>query len=169
MRDAAINLLAAWAPVYPEEVMAAVGAVMLDPTTGVNFFISKFPLFTALPLDTVSAWLEAVGVEGSRKIARHLPHPYLDAAGQPVVPELTAWVLSHFEDDDHTFSEFCAGVHSLQTYMGDIAGAHESEAQDARRFFIHDLRRIRQWARIEHASALQNAQLHREWEDEMNP
>jgi hypothetical protein len=169
MRDAAINLLAAWAPVYPEEVMAAVGAVMLDPTTGVNFFISKFPLFTALPLDTVSAWLEAVGVEGSRKIARHLPHPYLDAAGQPVVPELTAWVLSHFEDDDHTFSEFCAGVHSLQTYMGDIAGAHESEAQDARRFFSHDLRRIRQWARIEHASALQNAQLHREWEDEMNP
>jgi hypothetical protein len=169
MRDAATNLLAAWAPVYPEEVMTGVGAVMLDPATGVNFFISKFPLFTALPLDVLTAWLEKVGAEGARKIARHLPHPYLDAAGQPIVPELTAWVLSHFEDDDRTFSEFCAGVHSMQTYMGDIAGAHESEARDARKFFNHNLRRIREWARIEHEGALENAQRMREWEDEMNP
>jgi hypothetical protein len=168
MRDTAINLLSNWAHEYPEEVMAAVGAAMLDPATGVNFFISKFPLFTALPLGVVTAWLEVAGVEGSRKIARHLPHPHLGADGQPVVPELTAWVLSRFEDDDRTFSEFCAGVHSFQTYMGDISGAHESEAQDARKFFSHDLRRIRQWARIEYASALQNAQLHREWEDEIS-
>ncbi|MFZ0771579.1 MAG: hypothetical protein WCA49_14945 [Candidatus Sulfotelmatobacter sp.] len=169
MKDTAINLLSNWAREYPEEVMAAVGAAMLDPATGVDFFISKFPLFTALPLSIVTAWLEGAGVEGARKIARHLPRPHFGADGQPAVPELTAWVLSRFEDDDRTFSEFCAGVHSFQVYMGDISGAHESEAQDARRFFNHDLRRIRQWARIEHASALQNAQFHREWEDEISP
>jgi len=168
MRDAAINLLANWAPVYPKEVMANVGLIMLDPATSVHFFISKFPFFTALPLNVVTAWLDEVGVEGARKIARHLPHPYVDA-GTGIVPPLTYWVLSRFEDDDRTFSEFCAGVHSLQTYMGDIAGAQEAEARDARKFFNHDLRRIREWARIEHAGSLQNAQRMREWEDEMSP
>jgi len=168
MRDEAINLLAAWAPDYPEEVMAGVGSAMLDPATGVYFFISKFPFFAALPLGVVTAWLEKVGVEGARKIARHLPHPYLDAAGQPMVPEITAWVLSCFENDDRTFSEFCAGVHSFQMYVGDIASTQEAEARDARKFFKHDLRRIREWARIEHAGSLQNAQRMREWEDEMN-
>jgi len=169
MRDEAISLLTTWASAYPKEVMAGVGAVMLDPKTGVYFFISKFPLFTALPMGVLTDWLEEVGVEGARKIARHLPHPYLDAEGQPVVPELTAWVLSRFEEDDRTFKEFCAGVHSLQMYMGNIAGTHESEAHDARTFFNHKLRRIREWARIEHEGALQNAQRMREWEDEMNP
>lgn len=168
MRDAATNLLANWAPVYPNEVMANVGAMMLDPAIGVHFFISKFPFFTALPLNVVTGWLDVVGVEGARKIARHLPHPYVDA-GTGIVPPLTYWVLSRFEDDDRTFSEFFAGVHSLQTYMGDIAGAQEAEAKDARKFFNHDLRRIRQWARIEHDRSLENAQRMREWEDEMSP
>jgi hypothetical protein len=149
--------------------MAGVGAVMLDPKTGVHFFISKFPLFTALPMSVLTAWLEEVGVEGARKIARHLPHPYVDADGQPAVPELTDWVLSRFEEDDRTFSEFCAGVHSLQVYMGNIAETHELEAHDARKFFNHKLRRIREWARVEHEGGLQNAQRMREWEDEMTP
>src|SRR5260370_14260642 len=104
MRDAAINLRANWASVYPQEVMANVGSIMLDPATGVHFFISKFPFFTALPLNVVTAWLEGVGVEGARKIARHLPHPYLDA-GAPVVPALTALVVWRFEADDRTYSD----------------------------------------------------------------
>ena len=168
MRDEAINLLANWASDYPNEVMTGVGSVMLDPSTGVYFFISKFPIFTALPLKVVIGWLETVGAKGARKIARHLPRPYLNADGEPMVPELTAWVLAHFESDDRTFVEFCAGVHSNQMYMGNIAGTHEAEARDARKFFNHQLRRIREWAQIEYSSASQNAQRHREWEDEMN-
>jgi len=168
MRNEAAGLLTSWANNYPNEVMAAVGRIMLDPATGVWFLVSKFPVFTALPLSILFGWLEKVGAEGARRIARHLPPPYIDGDGNPKVPELTAWVLSHFEDDDRTFNQFCAGVHSGQMYMGNIAGRHESEAHAARLFFNHNLRRIREWARLEHASALEGAQVHREWEDEMN-
>lgn len=168
LRDLGSSLLSQWAQTYPNEVMSEVGDVMLDPTTGVQFFLSKFPMFTALPLNIVTDWLSKVGPEGAQKIARHLPHPYLDAAGKPVVPELTAWVLSQFEGDDRVFAEFCVGVHSFQIYTGNIADTHESEAEIARKFFDHPLRRIREWARTEYQSALQNAQRHREWEDEMN-
>jgi hypothetical protein len=169
MSDVASNLLSQWASTYPNEIMSEVGAMMLDPTMGVRFFLSKFPVFTALPLNVVTDWLSEVGPEGAQKLARHLPHPHLDAAGQPVVPDLTVWVLSRFEDDDRVFVEFCAGVHSFQMYTGNIAAIHESEAEIARKFFGHQLRRIDEWARIEYESALQNARRHREWEDEMKP
>ena len=61
MRDAATNLLANWAPIYAKEVMANVGSIMLDPTTGVHFFISKFPFFTTLPLGIVTAMAGGCG------------------------------------------------------------------------------------------------------------
>jgi hypothetical protein len=100
------------------------------------------------------------------KIARHIPQPHVDAEGKPVIPELTEYVLTRFEDDDRTFAEFCAGAHSLQMYTGDIASAREGEAERARAFFDHPLRRIREWAGIEYESGMADAQRHREWGDE---
>jgi hypothetical protein len=160
------NLLANWASVRPEEVMAGIGAKMLDEKVGWRFFASKFGVFGAIPADVVIGWLETAGVNGARKIARHLPKPYLDASGSAAVPPLTAFVLSRFEDDDPTFREFCAGTHSMQMYVGDIARQRESEAASARAFFNHPLRRIREWARYEYDSGIHEAQLHREHEDE---
>jgi hypothetical protein len=168
MSDQASNLLSQWASTYPAQLMSELGAIMLDPALGLQFFISKFPVFSVLPLNVVTDWLKVVGSEGAQKIARHLPQPRLDGDGQPVVPELTAWVLSHFEDDDRVFAEFCAGVHSFQMYHGNAAETHESEAEMARKFLGHPLRRIREWARMEHESARQNAQRQREWDDEVN-
>ena len=63
------------------------------------------------------------------QIARHLPKPFIDAAGQPQVPKLTAYVLSQFEDDRLTFTEFCAGTHSFQLYRVDIASQRKEEAK----------------------------------------
>jgi hypothetical protein len=84
-----------------------------------------------------------------------------------VVPALTEFLLSTFEEDDRTFREFCAGVHSMQLYMGDIAAEHEREAEVARQFLDHPLRRIREWAvyEIEHAQGL--ARIERREEEEM--
>jgi hypothetical protein len=79
---------------------------------------------------------------------------------------LTEFVLTRFEDDDLVFREFCAGTHSLQMYVGDIAGKRESEAASARPFFNHRLKRIRDWARYEYDSGIHEAQWHREIEDE---
>jgi hypothetical protein len=168
VRDQASKLLGGWASTYPNDVMSEVGSLMLDPAGGIAFFLRKFPVFIALPLDVVTAWLETARLEGAQKIARHLPAPHLDAAGQPVVPELTAWVLTRFETDDRVFHEFCAGVHSYQMYGGDIAAAHESEAERARKFFDYPLRRIREWARSEYEGAKRLAEMQREMEDEMD-
>ncbi len=81
---------------------------------------------------------------------------------------LTEFVLSRFAEDEPTFREFCAGVHSIQLYVGSYASAREQEATIAERFFNHPFRRVRGWARREYDSARQEAQQDREQEDEMN-
>lgn len=161
------NLLSSWASTYPEEVMVGIGALMLDEKIGWKFFASKFHVFDHIPPEVVIGWLESAGVAGARKIARHLPAPYVDTSGAEVIPKLTEFVLSRFEDDDRTFREFCAGTHSFQLYSGDIAAQKEAEAASARPFFNHRLRRIREWARYEYDSGIQQAAFHRELDDEL--
>jgi hypothetical protein len=161
------NLLANWAREYPEEVMTRIGILMLDEKVGWKFFTSKLGIFHALPENVVIHWLKGVGVKGAQKVARHLPKPFIDASGRPIVPPLTEFVLSHFEADEPTFREFCAGTHSFQMYVGDIASQRESEAAAVRPFFNHPLKRIQQWARQECDSGFREATWHRERDDEM--
>ncbi|MGD1212150.1 MAG: hypothetical protein ABR973_12425 [Candidatus Acidiferrales bacterium] len=161
------NLLSNWASSYPREVMDEIGALMLDEKDGWQFFASKFRVFDAIPPEVVIHWLESAGVPGARKIARHLPAPHVDASGAEVIPKVTEFVLSRFEDDDVTFREFCAGTHSFQIYMGDVAAQKEAEAASVRPFFNHRLRRIREWARYEYDSGVRQATWHRELNDEL--
>jgi CRISPR/Cas system-associated exonuclease Cas4 (RecB family) len=63
------------------------------------------------------------------------------------------------------FSEFCAGVHSWQTYWGDIAAAKEKEAKVAEKFLTYPLPAVQKWADVEISSALQQATLFRGEED----
>jgi hypothetical protein len=146
--------------------MARIGALIVDETVGWRFLGSKLGLFNAIPHDIVIRWLESVGVHGAQRIARHLPRPFVDSSGGVKVPQLTEFVLSRFEDDDLTFREFCAGTHSHQMYVGDIASQREAEAAAVRPFFNHPLKRIREWARYEYDSGIHEAKWHREREDE---
>lgn len=166
-RDEAENLLSIWAATHPDEVMAGIGALMLDEKVGWHFHASKFRVFRAIKPRTVISWLESVGVQGARRIARHLPIPYIDASGAEVVPEVTEFVLSRFEDDDVTFREFCVGTHSFQLYWGDLAAQKEAEAAAVRPFLNHPLRRVREWARYEEQSTLRTAAWQRELDDEL--
>lgn len=151
----------------PSEVMEALGRVMLDTKSGWRFFVGEHrALVAAIPEDVVRNWIQRAGIEGARRIARHLPPPHVDASGAPVVPPLTLWVLEEFEADDRTFHEFCAGVNSLKVYSGDIAAQHEDEAALARRFLDHSSRRVREWAGLEERSALEDAKRARRWEEE---
>jgi len=111
-------------------------------------------------------WLREHGLEAARRIARHLPLPHLDSEGRPVVPPLTEFVLTEFEDDDWVFHEFCAGVHSFQMYSGDIAAQHEAEAAMAESFLNHPARRIREWAQAEVRHSRWEAQQARQWQEE---
>jgi hypothetical protein len=161
--------LIALASTHPLEVMEALGRAMLDEKTGWRFFVGEHRvLVAALPAEVVRDWIEQAGVEGARRVARHLPQPCIGSDGSPVVPPLTYWVLETFEDDARTFREFCAGVHSFKMYSGDIANEHEAEAALARRFLDHPLRRIREWAVLEEQSALAEAREARRWQEEVD-
>jgi hypothetical protein len=151
----------------PKTVMKALGEAILDPKTGVYFFVGSHQgIINALPIDIVEKWLEEAGVEGARRIARHLPPPFIDSEGKAVVPPLTQFVLTRFEHDDRTFHEFCAGVQS-RSYVGDMAPEKENEAMVARKFSDHPLRRIREWAREEIDSATRQAAWWRQFDEEL--
>jgi hypothetical protein len=152
---------------HPEEVMQSVGAMMLDEESGIQFFVGHYRgLFSALPLPVVSKWLLNAGVAGARKLARHLPPPYIDAAGNPIVPQLTELVLEKFEDDDRTFAEFCAGTYSSGLLVGNFANQFLAEGETARHFLTHPLRRVRQWAAERVESAGKNAAQWRQFQEE---
>ena len=160
------QLLAALVQTYPEQIMEAIGRRMTDGATMNQFFIRKFSFVSAIPLEVAKTWLERVGVVGARTFARHLQPPYLNGAGQPQVPQLTEFILTRFEDDDRTFSEFVAGVHSYQGYWGSFSEAREKEGLQAKPFLTHRLKRIRDWALIEMRQAEHDARVHGIREDE---
>ncbi len=90
---------------YPELVMQRFGDMVLsDEDRKLSAFAKG--IFLELPVDVVSRWLEKHGVEGARRIARHLPAPFVDEEGEPVVPPNTAYVLKTFEKDSEVFQAF---------------------------------------------------------------
>jgi hypothetical protein len=148
-------------------VMQSVGEIILDDEYGWHFEIEKYRyLIEKLPLDTMKQWLRSVGVAGARRIARQLPLPYLDDNNQPVVPALTEFVLSTFEDDEDTFRKFCISSHNHEVYIGDIASQKNQEAEIARSFLNHPLRRIREWARYEINSCQRDAKYWQQIDEE---
>jgi len=161
-------VLARMAPDHPDIVIKRWGDAALDPQRSWHFYLDNYKtLVAALPTEAVKKWLRAVGIEGARALARHLPIPYFAEGEHPVVPPLTEYVLTQFADDERVFSEFCAGTHSLQWYMGDIAAQKEREAEMAKPFLHHPLPRIREWARVEIASSRQQAARWRQEHEEM--
>lgn len=167
VRERAEKFLIASAHRFPREIMTHLGNRIMDEQIGWRFFVDEFKdLFNAIPAEVVVVWLNLYGVEGARKLARHLPVPFINREGVCVVPELTAQVLTTYQDDDRVFREFLAGCHSFQMYGGDIAAQHKKEADLARQFLNHPLRRIREWAQHEVETAEQNAAREAEWAEE---
>ncbi len=167
MKGEGEKLLAELAQSHPVEMMEAVGNRITDDTTKDYFFVRKFSFLAAMPFDVVKGWLTKVGVVGARAIARHLVAPSVAADGRPHVDQLTRFVLTTFEDDDRTFSEFVAGVHSYQGYWGSYSEARQKEALQAKAFLNDGSRRIRQWAVLEMQKAEEDARIHGIREDEI--
>ncbi|GAB1540622.1 hypothetical protein NUACC21_32910 [Scytonema sp. NUACC21] len=166
-KNSAEQILVDLAKSYPEVVMQNVGEVILDEEYRWYFSIEKYRfLIQNLPLDAMKKWLCSVGTLGAQVIARNLPIPYLDDSGNPVVPPLTEFVLSEFEEDDTIFQQFCSGSHSLQVYMGDIASQKRKEAEIAIKFLHHPLRRVREWAEYEISNCEQDAEMWRQIDEE---
>jgi hypothetical protein len=143
----ASSLLLTIAKEHPQMVMNILGKVLIDQEKSVRFFIRKYDkLIHAISPEIVISWVEQNGFEAAIKLARHLPLPYIDENSQPKVPPLTEYILSKFEGEERLFNEFIAGAHSFQMYSGDIAEQYEAEAEVAKRFLDHSLKRVREWA-----------------------
>jgi hypothetical protein len=167
-RSLAEDSLVGLAKVAPSAVMDALDEAMSSSLAGWTFQTDDFSrLLAAMPESVVRAWLERVGKRGAVAIARHLPTPALNELDEPVVASLTEFVLSRFEDEDEVFRKFLAGTHAGQVYSGDIPAEHEEEAENARRFLGHPLRRVREWAAAEMESAKRQAQFCRQRDEEM--
>jgi hypothetical protein len=166
-QERAEEFLKSMATKHPELVMVAIGTSAMDPKRGWMFRVLKFgDIFRELPTTVVIDWLNKVGVEGARQIARHIPMPFLTENGEPALHPTTEYVLRSFEDDDEVFREYCAGTHSMQLYSGDIAAGYDQEAAVARKFLDSSLPRVREWARMEMARAVADAAAMRKDEQE---
>ncbi|MEM9272690.1 MAG: hypothetical protein AAGA80_06965 [Cyanobacteria bacterium P01_F01_bin.143] len=158
-RIIAEQILVDLAKSHPNLVMQSVGDIILDDECGWHFEVEKYRfLIQNLPLEAMKQWLKSVGVLGARRIVKQLSLPYLDEDKNPVIPPLTEFVLSEFEDDEDVFRKFCISSHNLQMYSGDIALQKTKEAEIARDFLDHPLKRIREWAIDEIERCQQEAQ-----------
>jgi len=164
IREISDELLGQLASEHPAEVLAAVGDVILSEN-GWKFAVGRSGLFLSLPVEVISAWLDNVGVKGALALAGHVPSPRVDDNGQPILPRLTALLLERFGDDESVFTQFVAGVHNLQTYVGDIAGQKEQEARDAEKFIHHPIPAVRRWAELEMRAGKEDAE---RWRAEMD-
>jgi hypothetical protein len=164
----ALDYLTGVAPQSPEIVMRHLGDALLAGATRWRLTFRRLQsLIQALPVETVLRWLHSHEAPAAVVLARHLPLPYIDDSGVPVVPELTAHVLEQFAGDEQVFREFCAAAHSGELSWGDLAERREREAETARRFLDHDLRRIREWAQHEIDQASRDTDWWRAQEEEM--
>jgi hypothetical protein len=167
LKEKAEEFLARRALEVPTDVMNGVGEATLDGAHKIQFLVGKYDkLFSAMPVAAVAAWLNQVGVKGARSIARHLPAPFVDQEGDPRVPEVTAYVLERFEDDERVFEEFCAGTGTTGVYWTEGGKKRERDAEVAEQFLDHDLRRVREWARYVSRSARADAARERLEEEE---
>jgi hypothetical protein len=157
--------LVGFARLHPEKVMKRFGEAVLDPANGWRLRIGYYSsVLSALPIAVVQDWLQKAGVAGATRIARHLDHPFVKD-GQAIVPPLAQFVLERF-DDDAVFQEFCGGGR-FRSYLGDIAAQHEAEADVARQFLTHPLKRIREWAAFEMKMARHEVDFWRQREEEL--
>lgn len=76
-------------------------------------------LFEAIGLAEVRRLVEAHGSEGATQIARHVEGPSVDDVGNPIVPEVTDWLLAQFWENERFMSAFLRGRHHMQVTWGD--------------------------------------------------
>jgi hypothetical protein len=161
------RVLAQLARSHPTIVIKYLGPFMLDPKTAWRFHVDQHHgIFWAMDEDVLKQWLVENGLPAARALARHLPRPTLDKDHNPVVPSLTEYVLSKFEEDDGVAAAFAAGVHGMQVMVGDISAHMRSRADFARPFLGHPLRRIREWAEGEVKGCEEDARRFKQMEEE---
>jgi hypothetical protein len=133
----------------PDAVMNGLGNALLDSDNGWRLQVCVLrDVVGKIPTPCVMAWIEKHGIDAARALARHLPQPYVDDAGNPVVPVTLDTILRTY-DDDRLFESFVMGTHSGESWWGNASERMRREARDAQKFLRHPNHRIREWAKYE--------------------
>jgi hypothetical protein len=166
-RGKGTGILSSVAAKHPDIIMNIVGAALLNPKEAWRWSIgSNRSVIEALPPAVILQWLDRVGIEGARGIARHLPSPFLSPDGRGGVPEVTARVLERYGEDEAVFRAFAAGRHDLEASSGPVSSYYEGRIAIAQAFLNHPLAVIRRWAELEIASAEHFAEIWRKQEED---
>lgn len=145
----ALDVLKQLAKPQPQMVMQAVGARALDKNAQPFFGICQIPgLFEAIGVQILETWVEEHGTEYLRYFARHLDSPSVQD-GQTIIPPVTEWIFTKFEQDDQIFRQFCSGRHFLEVRSGHARDRRGELEKAMQPFLNHRLRRVREWARYE--------------------
>jgi hypothetical protein len=145
----------------PDAVMKGFGHALLDPIQGWRLQVRVLrDLLASIPTQSIMVWVRQHGIEAARAIARHLPRPYLDNEGHPIVPEVLDVILREY-DDDQVFMNFSAGGQSGVSWSGDESEQFRRETEEVKRFLKHANRRVREWARHE----IENRTRIAEWQE----
>jgi len=135
---------------YPDVVMESLGSAILEDGVALSVYLDNYKdLIAALPVEVVERWLHMTGVAGARRLARHLPIPYIDDDGEIVVPALTYSTLAWFGGDERVFNEFLAGTHFFGGYTDELRAQYECRLKIARKLLAHPLAPMRRWAGVE--------------------
>ncbi|QDU46862.1 hypothetical protein Mal52_53850 [Symmachiella dynata] len=149
---------------HAEVVMISLGRALLNEERGWRLQVGVLrDIVASIPANVVLAWVEQEGLRGAKAIARHLPAPYIDDQGTPIVPKILDVILSDFPDES-VLAAFAAGVHSHESWFGSASERFRQEAEDAKRFLDHSNPMIRKWAKSEFQDRLAMAE--REDQDE---
>ncbi|HUE15289.1 MAG TPA: hypothetical protein VMR25_14055, partial [Planctomycetaceae bacterium] len=143
----------------PKSAMAGFGWALLDSERGWILQVAVYrDLVGTLPSEIVLAWVREHGIEAARAIARHMPLPHLDEAGNPVVPNVLDSLFREY-DDDKVFVNFLGGSRSGEAWWGNGGAQFRRSAEYAKKFLDHPNCRIREWAKNEINYRLKLAEL----------
>ena len=148
LENEALPLLLAYAAQEPHYAMEAIGRRLLDPERRPWFSLLRLPgLFEAIGVEVVKNWINLNGREYMQYIAPHLEGPKMQD-GKPIIPPVTEWALTEFEDDD-VFRAFCSGQHNGEVLVGDARDRRPELERVVEPFRNHPLRRVRDWVQYE--------------------
>lgn len=147
--DMARKLLVEIADTNPREVSTAVFNALKDPKRELVFHVFEFRnLFDAIDLEVLKPMIEAAGESVVAAIARHVKSPYVEG-DQPVVPDLTNWLLTKYGGNEKVVNSFLIGRHSGEWRSGHARDRASAQLAMLKRFEDRPEPWIKRWLQYE--------------------
>ncbi|MCC6739344.1 MAG: hypothetical protein IT452_09875 [Planctomycetia bacterium] len=147
VREALFDEVTSLARLNPNLVPTIIEKALADQDrqTRLDTF-SMWDLLEHVPFEDLKRWLKGAKQDAVLLVARHAPKPSVNDEGEQVLPAVTEWLLTAYEEDERVFRAFCMGTHVFSWNGGpdeNLARARRNIAP----FEKHAIRRVREWAK----------------------